>query len=158
MQFFYESQRKKVIDELEAKSKEGVLKRYENQQNLLEEDIWCVHKYLDDCEIERLDEKNQEYSIVGRIKRLEMGYIKRLSTLESSIMLSVQGKNVDGLEDYLDARGVTRTCGGFRDYTINERVLIMVQGLLDHLDENVRYAFYNGLLFQKPNENDTLQQ
>jgi hypothetical protein len=42
-----------------------------NQIMHLKEDIECVHMYLDDLELPRADSKGEEYSIVGRIKRLE---------------------------------------------------------------------------------------
>ena len=55
----------------------------DNKIMLLEEDLWCVHKYLDDLELPRNDKNNQEYSIVGRIKSLEKRYFKNMSELES---------------------------------------------------------------------------
>ena len=55
----------------------------DNKIMLLEEDLWCVHKYLDDLELPRVDKDNQEYSIVGRIKRLEERYLKQMSDLET---------------------------------------------------------------------------
>jgi len=54
-----------------------------NQVELLQEDIECVHMYLDDKHIARKDSKGREYSIVGRIKRLEESYQKQLPELES---------------------------------------------------------------------------
>jgi len=56
--------------------------------NLLEEDLWCVHKYLDDLELPRTDDKDELYSIVGRIKRLEAKYLKQLSDLETMYLRS----------------------------------------------------------------------
>ena len=53
-----------------------------NKIMLLEEDLWCVHKYLDDLELPRADKDGKEYSIVGRIKRLEERYLKQISELE----------------------------------------------------------------------------
>ena len=47
------------------------------------EDIECVHMYLDDKHIPRKDSEGREYSIVGRIKRLEESFQKQLSELES---------------------------------------------------------------------------
>lgn len=41
----------------------------DNKIELLEEDIECVHLFLDDLGIPRKDE-DDVYSIVGRIKRL----------------------------------------------------------------------------------------
>lgn len=55
----------------------------DNKIELLEEDLWCVHKYLDDLEIPRVDKDSKEYSIVGRIKRLEARYLKQLSETET---------------------------------------------------------------------------
>ena len=58
----------------------------DNKIMLLEEDLWCVHKYLDDLELPRTDKDNKEYSIVGRIKRLEERYLKQLSELETKCL------------------------------------------------------------------------
>jgi len=55
----------------------------DNKIMLLEEDLWCVHKYLDDLELPRADKDGKEYSIVGRIKRLEERYLKQMSDLET---------------------------------------------------------------------------
>lgn len=54
-----------------------------NEVILLEEDIWCVHKYLDELLIPRADNKQEIYSIVGRIKQLELKYSYQLSDLET---------------------------------------------------------------------------
>ena len=54
-----------------------------NEVILLEEDIWCVHKYLDGLSIPRTDNKKEIYSIVGRIKQLELKYLHQLSDLET---------------------------------------------------------------------------
>jgi len=43
----------------------------DNKIEQLQEDIECVHMYLDDKKIPREDENGETYSIVGRIKRLE---------------------------------------------------------------------------------------
>ena len=59
-----------------------------NVIKLLEEDLWCVHKYLDDLELPRTDDKDELYSIVGRIKRLEAKYLKQLSGLETIYLRS----------------------------------------------------------------------
>jgi len=60
--------------------KEEMLK---NQVELLQEEIDCVNMYLDDKHIPRKDSKGKEYSIIGRIKRLEESFQKQLSELES---------------------------------------------------------------------------
>jgi hypothetical protein len=39
--------------------------------------------YLDDKQVPRKDYKGNEYSIIGRIKRLEESFQKQLSELES---------------------------------------------------------------------------
>lgn len=44
----------------------------DNKIMLLEEDIECVHKYLDDLHVPRKDESGNAYSIVGRIKVLQL--------------------------------------------------------------------------------------
>ena len=46
----------------------------DNKIMLLEEDLWCVHKYLDGLKLPRADMNGIEYSIVGRIKKLEERY------------------------------------------------------------------------------------
>lgn len=43
----------------------------DNKIELLEEDLSCVHMYLDDAGVARTDKDGKEYSIVGRIKLLE---------------------------------------------------------------------------------------
>jgi len=63
-----------------SETKEAII---DNQISLLKEDIWCVHKYLDDLKIPREDDDNKTYSIVGRIKRLEVGFLKQMSDLET---------------------------------------------------------------------------
>lgn len=51
---------------------------------LLEDDIWSIHKYLDDLKLPKIDLNNQEtYSVVGRIKQLEKRHLKELSDLET---------------------------------------------------------------------------
>ena len=55
----------------------------DNKIMLLEEDLWCIHKYLDDLVLPRTDKDGKEYSIVGRIQRLEERYLKQLSELET---------------------------------------------------------------------------
>jgi hypothetical protein len=62
------------------KKKESIM---ENKIQLLQEDIECVHIYLDDKQVPRKDDNGREYSIVGRIKRLEANFQKQLSELES---------------------------------------------------------------------------
>lgn len=54
-----------------------------NQVQLLQEDIECVHMYLDDKHIPRKDYNGREYSIIGRIKIFEESFQKQLSELES---------------------------------------------------------------------------
>lgn len=55
----------------------------DNQISLLEENLDCVHMYLDTLNISRTDDKNETYSIVGRIKLLEKRHLKEMSKLES---------------------------------------------------------------------------
>lgn len=55
----------------------------DNQINLLKEDIACIHQYLDDLNIERKSPNGMVYSIVGRIKRLEVRFQKEKSEIES---------------------------------------------------------------------------
>ena len=52
----------------------------------LTEERECVHMYLDDIEVPRIDDKGEPYSIVGRIKELELKQTKALSELESTYM------------------------------------------------------------------------
>jgi len=67
---------------------------------LLEEDLWCVHKYLDDLQLARADKEGREYSIVGRIKQLE----ETLFT-EEQVRELIKEANYDG--QYLHAKSVT---------------------------------------------------
>jgi len=57
----------------------------DNKIMLLEEDFWCVHKYLDDLGLPRTDKDGKEYSIVGRIKRLEEILAKNIMTTNIEI-------------------------------------------------------------------------
>jgi len=71
-----------------------------NQIMLLKEDIECVHMYLDDLELPRSDNKGEEYSIVGRVKRLE----ERMYSEEEVIGLCMSAYNQatkDGSEAWL---------------------------------------------------------
>ena len=43
----------------------------DNKIMLLNEDLECVHLYLDDKGVPRQDDEGETYSIVGRIKQLE---------------------------------------------------------------------------------------
>jgi hypothetical protein len=59
---------------LQKEPNQETLEEYDikdNQIMLLKEDLECVHMYLDDLELPRIDNKGEAYSIVGRIKRLE---------------------------------------------------------------------------------------
>lgn len=58
----------------------------DNQIMLLEEDLWCVHQYLDNKKIPRKDSEGETYSIVGRIKQLENRMIKECSDLETEYL------------------------------------------------------------------------
>lgn len=55
----------------------------DNIIELLKEDLECVHQYLDDLKLSRKDEQGKEYSIVGRIKQLEVKHLRELSNIES---------------------------------------------------------------------------
>ena len=50
----------------------------DNQIMLLKEDLEVVHMYLDDLLVTRLDENNETYSIVGRIKQFERNFRKKI--------------------------------------------------------------------------------
>jgi hypothetical protein len=57
-----------------SEHKQETLEEYDIKDNkimLLEEDLECVNMYLDDLKLPRTDNKGNEYSIVGRIKRLQ---------------------------------------------------------------------------------------
>ncbi len=58
----------------------------DNIINLLKEDIECVHMYLDTLQIPRADQNGEQYSIVGRIKRLQESYVKEASDLETDYL------------------------------------------------------------------------
>jgi hypothetical protein len=70
----------KPLNQNRMEKKESIM---ENKIQLLQEDIECVHIYLDDKQVPRKDDNGREYSIVGRIKRLEANFQKQLSELES---------------------------------------------------------------------------
>ena len=57
------------------KFKENIPKSYDGMKDnkimLLEEDLECIKRYLDDLNIDREDEMGNVYSIVGRIKLLQ---------------------------------------------------------------------------------------
>lgn len=55
-----------------------------NKIDLLEEEIYSIHKYLDDLNISRVDDNLNTYSIVGRINQLKLTYLKQLSNLETN--------------------------------------------------------------------------
>lgn len=50
---------------------------------LLKEDLECVHMYLDKKGVKRNDDNGEVFSIVGRIKQLELRLIKDSSEVES---------------------------------------------------------------------------
>ena len=49
---------------------------------MLKEDIECIHLYLDDLNIPRHDNENTEYSIVGRIKKIEAKLNESIKVIE----------------------------------------------------------------------------
>lgn len=55
-----------------------------NKINTLQEDLMCVHMYLDDCGIPT-DNNGNAYSIVGRIKLLQKIHLNSISNLETEI-------------------------------------------------------------------------
>lgn len=55
----------------------------DNEIKLLKEDLWCVHKYLDDLDLPREDIKGEQFSIAGRIKQLEKRFNITASDLET---------------------------------------------------------------------------
>ena len=67
------------FDEIINQAKE----MFENKTELLKEDIECIHMYLDDKQVPRQTNNGVDYSVVGRIKRLEASFQKQLSELES---------------------------------------------------------------------------
>lgn len=74
-----------VKNYVEPKSaiKQSDLDIRDNQIELLKEDLEVVHMYLDDLLVTRLDENNETYSIVGRIKQFEKNMVEQVSHLES---------------------------------------------------------------------------
>lgn len=54
-----------------------------NTIELLKEDLESIHMYLDALLIPRTDDNNETYSIVGRIKQLQLNHLNELSTLET---------------------------------------------------------------------------
>jgi len=55
----------------------------DNKIELLKEDLEVVHMYLDDLLVTRLDENNETYSIVGRIKQFQNNVVEQVSNLKS---------------------------------------------------------------------------
>lgn len=51
-------------------------------ENYYEEEVECVHMYLDNLNIPREDDKDT-FSLVGRIKQLEKKYLKEMSEVEN---------------------------------------------------------------------------
>jgi len=51
-------------------------------ENYYEEEVECVHMYLDSLNIPREDDKDT-FSLVGRIKQLEKKYLKEMSEVEN---------------------------------------------------------------------------
>jgi hypothetical protein len=74
-----------VKNYVEPKSaiKQSDLDIRDNQIMLLKEDLEVVHRYLDDMLVTRLDENNETYSIVGRIKQFKKNMVVQVSNLES---------------------------------------------------------------------------
>ena len=74
-----------VKNYIEPKSaiKQSDLDIRDNQIELLKEDLEVVHMYLDGLLVTRLDENNETYSIVGRIKQFERNMVEQVSNLES---------------------------------------------------------------------------
>ncbi len=58
----------------------------QNKIELLQEDIACVHKYLDSKKIPKIDENGKTYSLIGRIKLLESKLIKDASEVETNYL------------------------------------------------------------------------
>jgi hypothetical protein len=69
-----------------------IVEMLENKIQLLEEDIACVHKYLDNLNAQKCDSNNQPYSIVGRIRCLGKAYLLQLSHLETNYLAKNQVK------------------------------------------------------------------
>jgi len=96
-----------------GKVKPKALDIKDNVIELLKEDLECVHMYLDDIQVPRTDDKGEPYSIVGRIKELELKQTKALSELESSYLqfgneiVKLLDEN-DRLHNFLDKKGVPR--------------------------------------------------
>ena len=60
--------------------------KLENEIQILMEEIECVNDYLDDKLVPRQNDNGKDYSIIGRIKRLEERFQKLLSELESNYL------------------------------------------------------------------------
>jgi hypothetical protein len=52
-------------------------------------EFWCAMQKLDDLKVPRTDKEGKEYSIVGRIKRLEEIYLKKMSELETMYLSNI---------------------------------------------------------------------
>jgi hypothetical protein len=54
----------------------------------LEEEMECIHLYLDDKDIPRQSEYGRDFSIVGRIQQLEATLLRKMSEIESAAIPS----------------------------------------------------------------------
>jgi len=58
--------------------------------NLLKEDLWSVHEFLNELNIPIVDNDDRKYSIVGRIKILQKNHFIILSEVESIYLNKIQ--------------------------------------------------------------------
>ena len=72
----------------------------DNQIELLKEDLEVVHMYLDDLGLPRKDDSGETYSIVGRIKQMQMR--------QSQVMSELESQYLNKLSESVDSQTVAR--------------------------------------------------
>jgi hypothetical protein len=110
----------------------------DNKIMLLEEDLWCVHRYFDDLKIPRVDKDEKEYSIVGRIKRLEERYLKQMSEIETQNLSDNYTEQPFNLETALKHPEWVRTRDGREIDFIKEYSNIQVSFNIAYVTKNGR--------------------
>ena len=105
----------------------------------LKEDLGCVHMYLDDIEVPRTDDKGEPYSIVGRIKALELKQAKALSELESTYLeigtkIVNLSNNNNRLIEYLDKHKAPKYGDGY-ELSVQGRISKLLESYQKQIDK-----------------------
>lgn len=67
-----------------------MLQMVRNQLELAKDDIWCVHKYLDEQGIPRISVEGKTFSIVGRIEWMKNRILKEMSEMENEYLKKIK--------------------------------------------------------------------